>query len=70
MPRHSKSQCFQLIRYLDNWDKTRDPHFNKPRASVPETKDDSADVASKASDLIAAAGTDGHLDAEDNWLWN
>ena len=48
----------ELIGYPENWDKTRDPCFNKPRASIVETKDDSVDVASKASSLIVAAGTD------------
>ncbi|KAM2647539.1 hypothetical protein TB1_000771 [Malus domestica] len=65
---HSKSRCFELIGYPENWDKTLNPSFNKPRASVAKTKDDSTDVASKTSSLIVTAGTGGHPDPEDDWL--
>ncbi|VVA21039.1 PREDICTED: Retrovirus-related Pol poly from transposon TNT [Prunus dulcis] len=69
MPGHSKSRCFELIGYPENWDRTRDPRCNKSRASVAETKNDSDQIADKASAMIAAAGSDGHPDAEDDWLW-
>jgi len=29
LPGHSKSRCFELIGYPENWDKTRDPRCNK-----------------------------------------
>ncbi|KAB2595832.1 hypothetical protein D8674_031282 [Pyrus ussuriensis x Pyrus communis] len=66
---HSKSRCFELIGYPENWDKTRDPRCNQSRASIAETKNDSDQIADKASAMIAAAGSDGHPDAEDDWLW-
>ncbi|KAM2733441.1 hypothetical protein EV2_036866 [Malus domestica] len=56
---HSKSRCFELIGYPENWDKTRDPRCNKSRASIVETKNDSDQIADKASAMIAAAGSDG-----------
>ncbi|CAL9013513.1 unnamed protein product, partial [Prunus brigantina] len=55
MPGHSKSRCFELIGYPENWDRTRDPRCNKTRASVAETKNDSDQIADKASAMIAAA---------------
>ncbi|KAM1062316.1 hypothetical protein ACFX14_026557 [Malus domestica] len=66
---HYKSRCFELIGYPENWDKTRDPRCNKSRASIAETKNDSDQIADKAYAMIAAAGSDGHPDAEDDWLW-
>ncbi|BBH01411.1 hypothetical protein Prudu_011666 [Prunus dulcis] len=59
MPGHSKSRCFELIGYPENWDRTRDPRCNKSRASVAETKNDSDQIADKASAMIATAGSDG-----------
>ncbi|KAM1895745.1 hypothetical protein ACFX13_044458 [Malus domestica] len=56
---HSKSHCFELIGYPENWDQTHDPRCNKSRAFVAETKNASDSIADKASAMIAAAGSDG-----------
>ncbi|KAJ8638986.1 hypothetical protein MRB53_015680 [Persea americana] len=37
---HSKARCFELIRYPEEWDKTRDPRYNKQRATIADTKDE------------------------------
>ncbi|KAI9380519.1 hypothetical protein POPTR_016G106400v4 [Populus trichocarpa] len=66
---HSKSRCFELIGYPKNWDRTHDPWSNMSRASVAETKNDLDQIADKASAMIAATGSDGHPDAENDWLW-
>ncbi|KAM2669596.1 hypothetical protein EV1_005625 [Malus domestica] len=59
MTGHSKSRCFELIGYPENWDKTCDPRCNKSRASFAETKCDSDQIVDKASAMIVAAGSDG-----------
>ncbi|XP_068302662.1 uncharacterized protein [Pyrus communis] len=70
MMRHSKSPCFELIGYPKNWDKTCDPCFNKPQASIAETNDDLEDVASKTSALIVAASIDGKALNFSNYVMN
>ncbi|KAG6755702.1 hypothetical protein POTOM_039102 [Populus tomentosa] len=57
--RHSKSHCFELIGYPENWDKTHDPRCNKSRASIAETRNDSDQIADKASAMVSATGRDG-----------
>jgi len=59
LPGHSKSRCFELIGYPENWDKTRDPRCNKSRAFIAETRTDSDQIADKASVMVAATGRDG-----------
>ncbi|KAG5245744.1 Retrovirus-related poly from transposon [Salix suchowensis] len=57
--RHSKSRCFELIGYPDNWDKNRDPLCNKSRASIAETRRDSDLIADTASAMVDTTGRDG-----------
>ncbi|KAG6790446.1 hypothetical protein POTOM_006600 [Populus tomentosa] len=59
--RHSKSRCFELIGYPENWDKTRDPRCNKSRASIAETKNDPDQIADRASSMVSATGRDGKV---------
>ena len=56
---HSKGRCFELIRYPENWDKSRDPHCNKSWASIADTKNVSDHIVEKTSAMIVVACNDG-----------
>lgn len=51
--------CYKIIGYLEWWDKTRDPRYNKSCASIAETKDDSEHVVEQASALVIATSNNG-----------
>ncbi|CAL8991732.1 unnamed protein product [Prunus brigantina] len=67
---HSKARCFELIGYPEGWDKTRDPRYNKQRATIADTKDEPDLVANQASALVTTTGNEGHPNSADDWLWH
>ncbi|KAJ8624757.1 hypothetical protein MRB53_033287 [Persea americana] len=58
---HSKARCFELIGYPEGWDKTRDPRYNKQRATIADTKDELDLVANQASALVTTIGNEGKV---------
>jgi hypothetical protein len=70
LPGHSKSRCFEMIGYPENWDKTYDPRCNKSRASIAETRTDSDQIADKASAMLAATGRDGKALSTSTFVMN
>lgn len=55
---HFKNQCSELVGYLDNWYKTRDPRYNKLCTTIVETKEDSEHIAKKVFALLTNLGND------------
>ncbi|KAF9682680.1 hypothetical protein SADUNF_Sadunf05G0133900 [Salix dunnii] len=50
---HSKSRCFELIGYPNNWERNYDPQCNKSRVSIAETRRDSDEIAYMTSAMVA-----------------
>lgn len=70
---HSKARCFELSGYPEGWDKTRDPCYNKQRATIADTKDEPDLVANQASALVTTTGNEGKVlqisDSVKNTTW-
>ena len=52
---HSKNRCFKLIGYPSNWDKTRDPRYDKSRALIAEVNVASDHIGNNGKALNVSA---------------
>ncbi|KAJ8616587.1 hypothetical protein MRB53_035959 [Persea americana] len=72
-PTTDLARCFELIGYPEGWDKTRDPRYNKQRATIADTKDEPDLVANPASALVTTTGNEGKVlqisDSVKNTTW-